>query len=87
MNTEEMQDGAGHAPNKENCAAVYSNDTNLYIKSDSCVDKEFYELRKNPLIQDFANVSDETYALVAQTNPTLKLFFDVCKDIVSEVGL
>ncbi|WP_298684082.1 hypothetical protein [uncultured Methanomethylovorans sp.] len=83
MNTKEME-GAGHAPNIENCAAVYSNDTNLFIKSGSCVDKEFYELRKNPLIHDFANVSDETYALVAQTNPTLKLFFDVAKRICSE---
>jgi hypothetical protein len=35
MNTEEMQDGAGHAPNKENSATLYRHDTNLY-KKDGC---------------------------------------------------
>ncbi|OPY16896.1 MAG: hypothetical protein A4E23_01643 [Methanomethylovorans sp. PtaU1.Bin073] len=73
--------GTGHAPTTENSAVVHSIDSKLYITNDSITDSYFTELQHHPLVKEFANVSEELYALVAQTNPTLKLFFDVAKRI------
>lgn len=84
--TTKIEKGAGHAPTIENCATECNYDSQLYINNSSYIDKEFLELQQHPLVKDFANVSDDTYKLVAAVNPTLKLFFDVCKSIVEEGG-
>ncbi len=83
--TTKSSEGAGHAPGN-GLPTVYSNDTNIYIKDGFYIDKEFETLQQHPLVKEFANVNADTYDLVAHTNPTLKLLFDVCRDIVKEGG-
>lgn len=76
--------GTGHAPTTGKSAVVPSIDSKLYITNDSITDSYFSELQQHPLVKDFANVSEDTYKLVAATNPTLKMFFDVAKRICNE---
>ncbi len=41
-------------------------------------------LREHPLVRYYAEMSDDCYNLVKETNPTLKLFVDVARAIVEE---
>lgn len=79
-----MDTGAGETPAIENNAAIYSYAPNLYINNSP--DDELRQLRENQLIRDFASVNPEIYSLVASTNPTLKLFFDLAKKICEVEG-
>lgn len=74
--------GIVHIPTTEieNRATVITYDTRPYINAGSH-DNEFQQLRNHPTIRDFASVNPEIYSLVASTNPTLKLFFDLAKKI------
>jgi len=47
---------------------------------------ESESLKNHPLIQEFASVDDELYALIKATNPTLRMFVDLTKKIVNEGG-
>lgn len=51
---------------------------------DSSLDLE--TLRKHPVIQEYASMSADTYELVKATNPTLRMFVDMAKEIISMGG-
>lgn len=71
-------------PAIDNCTTIYSYKPNLYINNPQ--DDELKRLKENQLIRDFAAVKPEIYSLVASTNPTLKLFFDLAKKICEVEG-
>lgn len=52
--------------------------------NNSIVHNEVFDLKNHPLIREYASVSDDTYALIKATNPTLRFFVDVAKKIVNE---
>lgn len=45
---------------------------------------EDIDLKNHPTVKSFASMSDETYALIKTTNPTLLVFVDLAKKIVEE---
>ncbi|WP_292466467.1 hypothetical protein [Methanolobus sp.] len=53
-----------------------------YIQSGgSSSDADLQSLREHPTIRDFASMPEDIYRLVTATNPTLKLFVDLAKEI------
>jgi hypothetical protein len=48
---------------------------------DECDDLK--TLRHNPLVIEFASMSEDTYKLVKATNPTLRMFVDAAREIVA----
>ncbi|TQD28273.1 hypothetical protein [Methanolobus vulcani] len=56
--------------------------TMAYISSGSSSD-DLQALKENPLIQEYASMDDEIYNLIKATNPTLLMFVDLAKKIVS----
>jgi hypothetical protein len=44
---------------------------------------DLQELRNHPLIREYASVDDNIYELIKATNPTLRMFMDLAKKIVS----
>lgn len=64
---------------KELC--IYRNAPKLYISNAS---NDLQQLKSEPLILFFANVDPDIYQLVASTNPTLKMAFDLAKNIMAE---
>jgi hypothetical protein len=57
-------------------------DAITYIKDAPAPSDDLQALRSNPLIQDFASVSDDTYSLILSTNPLLGTFMKLAKRIV-----
>lgn len=55
----------------------------VYI-SDGCHVDDLHQLRNEPVIRDFANVTPDTYDLIAATNPVLKMMIDLAKRICTE---
>lgn len=55
-----------------------------YISDGYRSDEDLQQLRNEPVIKDFAAVKPDTYELIKQTNPTLRLFIDVAKRIMEE---
>ncbi len=78
---QEAKVGDQHAPTSDT-SAKYNHDSQVYI-NDPC---EPQQLKNDPLIQFFANVDPEIYKLVASTNPTLKMAFDLAKRVVEAEG-
>ena len=82
MSIKSMGIGATSAPTAIVRCAVPKYDSQLYISNAS---NDLQQLKSEPLILFFANVDPDIYQLVASTNPTLKMAFDLAKRVV-EVG-
>jgi uncharacterized protein YutE (UPF0331/DUF86 family) len=41
------------------------------------------ELKNHPLIREYASVDDSVYEVIKATNPTLRIFVELAKKIVS----
>lgn len=78
-----IEAGVAASPAIEICTTDYRYDPQLYIKDGS---DDLQALREAEVVQFFASVSLETYKLVAITNPTLKMFFDLAKRICEVQG-
>lgn len=44
---------------------------------------DMQELKNHPLIREYASIDDAIYELIKATNPTLRIFVDLAKKIVS----
>lgn len=78
-----IEAGVAASPAIDNCGTVYRYDSQLYIKSGS---DDLQALKEAEVVQFFASVNPGTYKLVAITNPTLKMFFDLAKRICEVEG-
>lgn len=81
MNKNNYNVGPRHDPTIENSATICINDSQLYISNAL---NDLQQLKSDPLILFFANVDSDIYKLVASTNPTLKMAFDLAKNIMAE---
>jgi|GEM_PF-3292774 len=52
--------------------------------SSGTYNEDLEKLRDHPLIKEFASVDEELYGLMKATNPTLRMFVDLAKKILSE---
>jgi len=58
------------------------NDKNFSTHSLTTCD-DLQSLRNNALIQEYASIDDNLYELIKATNPMLRMFVDLAKQIVS----
>lgn len=70
--------GPEHDPTIKRCATVYKYDSHDYNINPS----ELEQLKNDPLIRDFANVTPDTYELIKATNPYLLMFMNLAKKIM-----
>lgn len=55
----------------------------VFLNDASSSDTDLQSPREHPTIKYFASMPDDIYLLVTATNPTLKLFVDLAREIVA----
>jgi uncharacterized protein YdgA (DUF945 family) len=54
-----------------------------YTSSSDAGPMDMQTLKNHPLIREYASVDDNLYSLIKATNPTLRMFVDLAKEIVA----
>jgi exo-beta-1,3-glucanase (GH17 family) len=57
-----------------------------YTSSSDAGSMDMQALKNHPLIREYASVDDDLYNLIKATNPMLKTFVDIAKEIVAAGG-